>query len=99
MPVQSLLFWSLMDTVRTEHSAAGVAAFLLAVIPGFYFALFIWLLPVAENYIKPGADTVAFAPYVLLLVLVTVLSEIMALTLGIAGALQYGARGLSRFWE
>jgi hypothetical protein len=84
-----------MDNMRTEHSRMGIASFTLALIPGLLFVLLILLIPLLESLVSPEPAAPDLAPdapglglLVMMLVLMTALSEITALALGIAGTLQ-----------
>lgn len=73
---------------RTEHSVMGIASFVLSIVPAVLLTGLVPLVLLLESMQLPGADEVGCGAIMLLLVLMTVLSELVALALGIAGALQ-----------
>ena len=73
----------------TQHSRVGIASFVLSFFPGVLLVGAYWLALLLISRQPPGgADEVGYAFGLLMLVLLTTLSEIVALGLGIAGTLQ-----------
>jgi energy-coupling factor transporter transmembrane protein EcfT len=77
-----------MTGARIEHSRMGIASFVMSVVPVVLFVGLILLVLLLASRQPPGADETGFAFLVLMLVLMTVLSEVAALGLGVAGARQ-----------
>jgi hypothetical protein len=73
---------------RTEHSQLGIASFVVSLVPGILFLVFALMVEYAVSKQPPDADTVAYGFWMLMLAVWTVLTEIVALGLGIAGVLQ-----------
>lgn len=74
--------------MRTEHSKMGVVSFVMSFVPGMLLVVLVALVFLLSSTFRPGADETGFGVAVILLVLMTLLSEMIALGLGIAGALQ-----------
>lgn len=66
----------------------GIASFVMAIVPGIFLVILVVLILLLASAQPPGADETGFGAAVILLVLMTLLSEIVALGLGIAGAFQ-----------
>ena len=66
----------------------GTASFVLSIVPAVLLAGLVPLVFLLESMQPPGADEVGYGALMLLVVLMTVLSEMVALGLGIAGTLQ-----------
>ena len=85
-------------TGRSGHSALGVTSSVLTFLPVVLLAgasaLFVYL----TRNDPPGADQTGYGFGLIMLTLLTVLSEILALGLGIAGRSNATARGRSRSW-
>ncbi|CAN5741535.1 hypothetical protein BH23ACT11_BH23ACT11_08170 [soil metagenome] len=77
-----------MDNVRTGQSKIGVASLVLALIPALVFMVAVPMIVIYTNSIPPGADVTAIGFGVLMLMFTSVLVEIIAVALGLAGALQ-----------
>ncbi len=77
-----------MTGARIEHSSLGIASFVLSFFPAVLLAGAYWLTLLAISKQPPGADTVGYAFGMFVITVLTVLSEIAAFGLGIAGALQ-----------
>lgn len=75
-------------TGRYGHSHLGIASFVLSFVPGVLLAILVPLVLLLASTQPPGADEVGYGALMLLLVLMTVVSELVALALGKAGALQ-----------
>jgi hypothetical protein len=79
---------SSVGTARSEHSHLGIASFVLSFLPvALLVGAFALVLYLTRND-PPGTDQTGYGLGMLMLVLLTTLSEIVALGLGIAGALQ-----------
>ena len=65
----------------------GIASFVLSIVPAVLLAGLVPLVLLLASMQPPGANEVGYGALMLLLVLMTVLSELVALGLGIAGAL------------
>src|SRR5215203_2258243 len=79
---------SSVGTARSEHSHLGIASFALSFLPvALLVGAFALVLYLTRND-PPGTDQTGYGLGMLMLVLLTTLSEIVALGLGIAGALQ-----------
>ena len=83
-----------MANASTGNSAAGVASFVVSTVSGGLLALVVVVVFMATNNDPPGADETGYAYLVLLLVLATLLCQIVALGLGVAGVLQRRRRRL-----
>ena len=77
-----------MNEGRTEHSRMGIASFVMSVVPAVLFVGLVLLVLLLASMQPPGADETGFGFLVLMLGLMTVLSELVALGLGIAGVFQ-----------
>jgi ABC-type transport system involved in multi-copper enzyme maturation permease subunit len=77
-----------MANERTEHSRMGIASFVLSFVPALLLVVLVALILLLSGMAPPGADETGFGFGIIMLVLMTLLSEIVALGLGIAGALQ-----------
>lgn len=77
-----------MAEARTEHSGLGIASFVLSIVPAVLLAGLVPLVLLLASMQPPGADETGYAGLMLLLVLMTALSELVALGLGIAGVIQ-----------
>ena len=86
-----------MANARTGHSAAGVASFVGSVVSGALLAILVALVFMAANNDPPGADETGYGFLVLFLVLGTLLCQVVALVLGVAGALQRRRKRLYAF--
>lgn len=75
----------------------GIASFVLSFVPGLLLVALVALILLLASTQPPGADETGYGAAVILLVLMTVLSEIVALGLGIAGALQRRRKRLFAF--
>ena len=85
-----------MPDARTEHSRMGIASLVIASLSGL---LLVGLVCVGLilRYVKPPGDPLAHGFWLLLLTLLTVLCALVALGLGIAGALQRRRKRLFAF--
>ena len=87
-----------MSNERTEHSRLGIASFLLALIPGLLFAALILLFAILLRTVsQPQEYAAGWGVLVLLVILMILVSEILALVLGIAGVLQKRRKRLFAF--
>jgi hypothetical protein len=86
-----------MANARTEHSKMGMASLALSVVPGALLVVLVTLILLFSATAPPEADETAFGAAVILLVLITLVSEVVALGLGIAGMLQRQRRRLYAF--
>ena len=77
-----------METGRSRHSYLGIASFVLSFSPGLLLVGVYWLVLFLVSLQPAGADTVAYGFGMAVLAVLTALSELAALGLGIAGALQ-----------
>ncbi len=77
-----------MTDTRSEHSSLGIVSFVLSFFPAMLLVVIYWMVLYAISKQPPEADTVAYGFGMFVLVGLTTLSEIAALGLGIAGALQ-----------
>jgi hypothetical protein len=75
----------------------GIASFVLSIVPAVLLAVLVPLILLLASMQPPGADETGYAGLMLSLVLMTVLSELVALGLGIAGALQRQRKRLYAF--
>lgn len=75
----------------------GVASLILSFVPGVVLVVLVALILLLSSTAPPGADETGLGAAVILLVLMTLLSEIIALGLGIAGALQRRRKRLFAF--
>ncbi len=75
-------------TGRSGYSALGVASSVLSFLPVMLLAGAFGLVLYLTRNDPPGADQTAYGFWILLLAVLTALSEVAALGLGIAGALQ-----------
>lgn len=69
----------------------------LSFVPGVVLFILVALILLLSSMAPPGADETGFGAAVILLVLVTLLFEVVALGLGIAGALQRRRKRLFAF--
>lgn len=86
-----------MDNARTGHSRLGITSLVLALVPVLVFIIAIPLIWIYTNSLPPGADTVAVGFGVLVLMLMSAISEITAASLGVIGALQRRRKRLFAF--
>lgn len=86
-----------MANTRTEHSRMGIASLVMSLVPAAFLVILVALILLLSSTAPPGADETGFGAAVILLVLMTLLSEIVALGLGIAGALQHRRKRLFAF--
>ncbi len=77
-----------MVATRSEHSRMGIASFVLAFLPGVLLIGTPWLVRFFVSMQPAGADTVAYGFGMFFLLVLTMLSELVALGLGVAGAFQ-----------
>ena len=77
-----------MANARTEHSLLGIASFVLSFAPAALLAILVALVFMAAIKDPPGADETGYGFLVLFLVLGTLLCQVVAMVLGVAGALQ-----------
>ena len=85
-----------MPDTRTEHSRIGIASFVIASLSGLLLVGLV-SLGLILRYIKPPGDPVAHGFWLLVLALLTALSALVALGLGIVGALQRRRKRLLAF--
>ncbi len=85
-----------MPDARTEHSRMGIASFAIASLSGLLLVGLV-SLGVVLRYFNPPGDPVAHGFWLLVLVLLTVLSALVAMGLGIVGALQRRRKRLFAF--
>lgn len=86
-----------MDETNTEHSKAGIASLVVALLPIVVLAIVVPLIVVYVSSLPPGADTVAVGFGVLMLMLVSAVSEIIAVGLGTVGVLRQRRKRLFAF--
>jgi succinate dehydrogenase hydrophobic anchor subunit len=87
-----------MDNTRTEHSRLGIASFILALVPGLAFIALVLLFVLQARTASQFQEYAAgWGVLTFMLVLTIALSEIAALVLGIAGALQRRRKRLFAF--
>ena len=77
-----------MTETRSIHSRLGVVSFVISLLPVLPCLIFGPPLLLLASTQPAGADQTGFAGIMLMLVMLTVLSEPVALGLGIAGVLQ-----------
>jgi hypothetical protein len=82
---------------RSRHSHLGIASFVLSFFPGVLLVGIDRLVSYLISLQPPGADEVGCAFGMAALAVLTVLSELVALGLGIAGALQRHRRKMFAF--
>ncbi len=88
----------MMDNSRTGHSWLGITSFILALVPGLAFVALVLLFVIQERISSQYQDYAAgWGVLTLMLVLMIALSEVTALVLGIAGALQRRRKRLFAF--
>ncbi|MGH3088466.1 MAG: hypothetical protein ACRDSJ_14255 [Rubrobacteraceae bacterium] len=75
----------------------GIASLVMSVVPGVFLVILVALILLLASSQPPSADETGFGAAVILLVLMTLLAEIVALGLGIAGALQRRRKRLFAF--
>jgi hypothetical protein len=85
-----------MPDARTEHSRMGIASFVIASLSGLLLVGLV-SLGLILRYVNPPGDPVAHGFWLLVLALLTVLSALVALGLGTAGALQRRRKRLFAF--
>ena len=73
---------------RSGHSRLGVASSIFSFFPGVLLAGIYWLILYLVSLQPPGADETGYGFGMLMLAMLTTLSEIVALGLEIAGMLQ-----------
>ena len=87
-----------MDDARVGHSRMGIASLVLALIPGLAFMALVLLISIQARTASQFQEYAAgWGVLTLMLVLTTVLSELIALALGIAGMLQRRRKRLFAF--
>jgi hypothetical protein len=86
-----------MTETRSGHSRLGIASFILSFIPGVLLVGIDRLVTYLISLQPPAADEVGYAFGMFVLTVLTALSEIVALGLGIAGALQRHRRRMFGF--
>ncbi len=87
-PARTAILCTRMANERTEHSRIGIASFILSFVPGVLLVVLVALILLLSGMAPPGADETGFGFGIIMLVMMTLLSEIVALGLGIAGVLQ-----------
>ena len=71
-----------------RHSYLGIASFVLSCFPGVLLVGPYWLVLFLLSRQPPGADETGYAFGMFFLLLLTILSELLALGLGVAGVFQ-----------
>jgi hypothetical protein len=92
-----LLFCLRMTGARIEHSSLGIASFVLSFFPAVLLLVISLMVQYAVSKLPPGTDTEAYGFWMFMLAVWTVLFEIAALGLGIAGTLQRRRKRLFGF--
>ncbi len=85
-----------MPEARTKHSRIGIASFVIASLSGLLLVGLV-SLGLILRYVNPPGDPLAHGFWLLVLVVLTVLSGLVALGLGAAGALQRRRKRLFAF--
>jgi hypothetical protein len=86
-----------MTETTSEHSQLGIASFVVSFVPGVLLLIIALMVEYAISKQPPDADTVAYGFWSIILAVWVALTEIVALGLGIAGALQRQRRKLFAF--
>jgi hypothetical protein len=92
-----LLFWLCMTEAKIEHSRLAIASWVMSFVPAVLFVGIDRLVIYLISKQPPAADEVGYAFGMAVLAVLTVLSEMAALGLGIAGALQRQRKRLFAF--
>lgn len=86
-----------MTNTRARHSRMGIASFVLSLVPGVLLVGLYRLVLFLVSRAPPGADETGYGAGMIVLALLTTLSEIVALGLGIAGVVQRRRKRLFAF--
>jgi hypothetical protein len=84
-------------TGRAGHSSLGIASFVMSLVPGVLLVGIYWLVLFVLSKQHPDTDETGYAFGTFMLLLLTILSEIVALGLGVAGVFQRQRKRLFAF--
>jgi hypothetical protein len=76
------------ETSLSRHSYLGIASFALSFFPAMLLVGTYWLVLFLLSRQPPGADETGYAFGMFFLLLLTIMSELVALGLGVVGAFQ-----------
>jgi hypothetical protein len=82
---------------RAGHSSLGIASFVMSLVPGVLLVGIYWLVLFVLSRQHPDTDETGYAFGMFMLLLLTILSEVVALGLGVAGVFQRQRKRLFAF--